>query len=173
MTRGVIGLLLATAGIVAAQGIDIGALAGFGGVTASGPTVAAGQVGVEVCVFCTGRFGIFGEYSHWFTKGEAQGFNPSDVVRRADLAGGGLRIQSRGRIRPFFDVGVVGGQDRHGSAFGGGAVGGVVLGGGARIPIRGRWYIRPQVRVYGLGTNNLYDPHWAMSGGVGIGYSWE
>ena len=80
-------VLLAGAGIASAQGIDLGALAGAGGFTASGPTLAAGQVGVEVCVFCTGRFGVFGEYSHWFTSGAAQGFNSSDVVRRAEGSG--------------------------------------------------------------------------------------
>ena len=161
-------VLLAAVGIAAAQGIDLGAMAGAGGFTASGPTVAAGQVGVEACVFCTGRFGVFGEYSHWFTTGATQGFNVSDVVRSADLGGGGLRIQGRGRIRPFVDFGVVGGRDSHGN-FGGGA-----LGGGIRIPFGGRWYIRPQVRAYGLSPHTLegVDAHWAVSGLVGIGYSW-
>ena len=104
-------VLLAVAGIASAQGIDLGALAGAGGFTASGPTLAAGQVGVEACVFCTGRFGLFGEYSHWFTSGDSKGYNLSDVVRRADLAGGGLRIQGRGRIRPFVDLGGAGATD--------------------------------------------------------------
>ena len=158
----------------AAQGIDLGALAGAGGITASGPTLAAGQVGVEACVFCSGRFGVFGEYSHWFTSGAAQGFNASDLVRRADLAGGGLRIQGRGRIRPFFDLGAVGGQYEHSNG-GGGALGGIVVGGGVRIPLRGRWYIRPQVRAYGLSPHTLegVDTHWAVSGLFGIGYSWK
>ena len=65
-------VLLAAAGIAAAQGIDLGALGGAGGFTASGPTLGAGQVGVEACVFCGGRFGLFGEYGHWFTSGVAQ-----------------------------------------------------------------------------------------------------
>ena len=168
-------VLLAGAGIASAQGIDLGALAGAGGFTASGPTIAAGQVGVEVCVFCTGRFGVFGEYSHWFTSGVAQGFNASDVVRRADLAGGGLRIQGRGRIRPFVDFGLVGGRDEHGLAGRGGGLGGGVVGGGVRIPLGGRWYIRPQVRAYGLSPHTLegVNPHWALSGLVGVGYSWR
>ena len=165
---------LAATGIAAAQGIDLGAMAGGGGFTASGPTVAAGQVGVEACVFCAGRFGVFGEYSHWFTTGATQGFNVSDVVRRADLGGGGLRIQGRGHIRPFVDFGVVGGRDNHGN-YGGGALGGGVVAGGVRIPLRGRWYARPQVRAYGLSPHTLegVDAHWAVSGLVGIGYSWE
>ena len=165
--------LLAAMGIAAVQGIDLGAMAGSGGLTASGPAVAAGQVGVEACGFCTGRFGVFGEYTHWFTSGAAQGVNVSDVVRRADLGGGGLRIQGRGRIRPLVDFGVVGGQDSHG--YYGGALGGVVVGGGVRIPLRGRWYIRPQVRAYGLSPHTIEGlaPHWAVSGLVGIGYSWE
>jgi hypothetical protein len=164
--------LLAVAGIAAAQEIDLGALAGAGGFTASGPTLVAGVVGAEACVFCTGRFGLVGEYSHWFTSGATHGYNPSDVVRRADLAVVGLRIQGRGRIRPFVDVGAVGGRDEHGMAGAGGRMGGVVVGGGVRIPLRGRWYIRPQARVYGLTTDDL-EPHWAVSGFVGIGYSWK
>jgi hypothetical protein len=168
-------VLLAVAGIASAQGIDLGALAGAGGFTASGPTLAAGQVGVEACVFCTGRFGLFGEYSHWFTSGDSKGYNLSDVVRRADLAGGGLRIQGRGRMRPFFDVGFVGGQDAHRQAGTGGVLGGVVVGGGVRIPLRGRWYIRPQVRAYGLSPHSMegLSPHWALSGLIGVGYSWK
>jgi hypothetical protein len=165
-------VLLAVAGIASAQGIDLGALAGAGGFTASGPTLAAGQVGVEACVFCTGRFGLFGEYSHWFTSGGAKGYNPSDVVRRADLAGGGLRIQGWGRIRPFVDLGGVGARDEHGLAGYGGRMGGCVVGGGVRIPLRGGWYIRPQVRVYGLITDDL-EWHWAVGGLVGVGYSWK
>lgn len=155
-------------------GMDLGVMAGAGGFTASGPTVAAGQVGVEACVFCAGRVGLFGEYSHWFTTGETQGFNPSDVVRSADMAGGGLRIQGRGRIRPFVDFGIVAGRDSH-VGFGGGALGGGVVGGGVRIPLGGHWYIRPQVRAYGLSPHSLegVDAHWAVSGLVGIGYSWK
>ena len=167
-------VLLAAVEIATAQGIDLGVMAGAGGFTASGPTVAVGQLGVEACVLCSGRFGIFGEYSHWFTTGATQGFNVSDVVRRADLGGGGVRIQGRGRIRPFVDFGVVGGRDSHGN-YGGGALGGGVVGGGVQIPFRGHWYIRPQVRAYGLSPHTLegVDAHWAVSGLVGIGYSWE
>ena len=161
--------------IVAAQGIELGALAGGGGFTASGPTAAAGQVGVEACVFCTGRFGIFGEYSHWFSSGAAQGFNASNVVRRADLAGAGIRIQGRGRIRPFIDLGLIGGRDEHGPVGTGGGLGGGVVGGGVGLPLGGRWYIRPQVRAYGLSPHTLegVDAHWAVSGLIGIGYSWK
>ena len=168
-------VLVAAAGIAAAQGIDLGGMAGAGGFTASGPTVAAGQVGAEACVFCAGRVGVFGEYSHWFTSGVAQGFNASDVVRRADLAGGGLRIQRRGSIRPFIDLGLVAGQDEHGLTGRGGVLGGGVVGGGVRIPFGGHWYIRPQVRAYGLSPHTLegVDAHWAVSGLVGIGYSWQ
>lgn len=165
-------VLLATVGIAAAQGIDLGALAGAGGFTASGPTLAAGQVGVEACVFCTGRFGLFGEYSHWFTAGGTKGYNASDVVARADLAGGGLRIQGRGRIRPFVDFGGAVATDEHRMAGYGARMGGAVVGGGVRIPLRGSWYIRPQARMYGLITDDL-GWHWALSGLVGVGYSWK
>ena len=166
-------ILLAAAGLASAQRIELGALAGAGGFTASGPTLVTGQVGTEVCLLCRGRFGIFGEYSHWFSGASSSLFNPSDQVRRADLVGGGLRIQGRGRVKPFFDVGIAGGQDEH-RAGNGGALGGVVVGGGVRFPFRERWYIRPQVRAYGLSPHTLegVDAHWALSGAVGIGYSW-
>jgi hypothetical protein len=167
-------VLMVAVGIAAAQGIDLGVMAGAGGFAASGPTVAAGQVGVEACAFCGGRFGFFGEYSHWFTTGATQGFNVSDVVRSADLGGGGLRIQGRGRIRPFVDFGVVGGRDSHGN-YGGGALGGGLVGGGVQIPFGEHLYIRPQVRAYGLSPHTLegVDAHWAVSGLVGFGYSWK
>jgi len=168
-------VILTGAGIASAQSVDFGAIGGAGGFATSGPVVAAGQVGVEVCVFCSGHFGVFGEYGHWFTSGQARGFNASDIVRRADLAGGGLRIQGRGRIRPFVDLGLVGGRDLHGLIGRGGALGGAVVGAGVRIPLHGRWYIRPQVRTYGLSPHTLegVDAHWAIGGMVGIGYSWK
>jgi hypothetical protein len=166
--------VLLAAGISAAQGTDLGVLGGGGAITASGPTMAAGQFGVEGCVFCAGRFGVFAEYSHWSTSGSAPGHNPSDLVRRADLAGVGLRIQGRARIRPFADFGVVGGRDKHGSGSGG-AIGGVVVGGGIRIPIGEHWYVRPQLRAYGLSPHTLegVDAHWGLTGAAGIGYSWK
>jgi hypothetical protein len=45
------------------------------------------------------------------------------------------------------------------------SLGGIVLGGGAAVSIRERWYIRPQVRVYALSGY-----HVATSLSVGIGY---
>lgn len=166
--------LLAAAGLAAAQGTDVGLVAGGGGFTASGPTLATSQVGVEACFLCAGRFGVFAEYSHWFTSGTTSGYNPSDMVHQADLGGGGLRIQGRGSVRPFIDVGVVGGRDTHWQGPGG-ALGGVVVGGGVRIPFREHWYIRPQVRAYGLSPHTIegMSPHWAVSGLIGIGYSWK
>jgi hypothetical protein len=124
---------------------------------------------VEACAFCSGRFALLGEYSHWFSgNGTRTGF---DRVRSADLAGAGLRIQSRGRARAFFDIGLVGGRDGHTSGRGG-AIGGVVVGTGVRIPCGEHWYVRPQVRAYGLSPHTLegVDAHWAVSGAVGIGY---
>jgi hypothetical protein len=167
-------LVCAAAALAGAQGIDLGVMAGGGGITASGPTMGAGHIGAEACAFCEGRYGVFAEYSHWMTSGSNAGSNPSDLVRRADLAGAGLRIQGLGRARPFFDVGVVGGRDTHGSGTGG-AVGGVVLGGGWRAPFHERWYIRPQLRVYGLSPHTLegVDAHWGMAALVGVGYSWK
>ncbi len=166
-------LFIAAAVWAGAQAIDAGGLGGGGGIASSGPMTGAGVVGAEVCVFCEGRWAVFGEYTHWVTSGSKAGHNPSDLVRRADLFGGGLRIQGRGRVRPFFDLGLVGGRDRHGAG-NGGAVGGAVLGGGVRVPLRERFYLRPQVRVYGLSPHTLdgVDAHWGLAALVGIGYSW-
>ncbi len=167
-------MLLAASSVAAAQRIDLGALAGGGGFTASGPTLKAGYVGAETCMFCAGRLGLFAEYSHWQTAGSVNGYNPSDAVRRADLGGLGLRIHWKNRVRPFLDIGVVAGEDAH-RDYGGGAFGGVVVGGGLRIPIGRAWYIRPQIRAYGLSPHTMEGagPHWALGVLMGVGYSWR
>jgi hypothetical protein len=163
--------ILGTATVAAA---DLGVLAGAGSMTASGGALASGQIGAEACLRCSGSVGLFVEYTHWFTSGPKLGYNPSDQVRRADLAGAGLRIQWASKVRPFLDLGIVGGTDAHHQAGSGGAVAGGVIGAGVRIRLTPGWYIRPQVRVYGLSPHSLegLSPHWAVSGLVGIGYSW-
>jgi hypothetical protein len=146
-------LLFFSASAAFAQRAELGATGGGGATGDYGHNSAGGQVGVEGCVFCAGRFGLFGEYTHWFTgKGDVYGFRSS-----VDLAGFGLRLQSKGRISPFFEAGLFGGKDRHGS------LGGVVLGTGVRLAVGSRWYVRPQLRFYG-------SYHAAAMGSVGIGY---
>ena len=156
--------------IASAQRVELGGLLGGGAfAVSSGEPAPLGQAGVEACVFCSGRFALLGEYSHWFSgNGSRTGF---DRVRTADLAGAGLRIQGRGRVRVFFDIGLVGGRDGH-TRGRGGAVGGVVVGTGVGIPWGEHWYVRPQFRAYGLSPHTLegVDAHWAASGGLGIGY---
>lgn len=156
--------------IASAQSVELGGLAGGGALAvSSGEAAPRAHAGVEACVFCSGRFALFGEYSHWLAGNDARtGF---DRVRTADLGGVGLRIQSRGRARAFFDVGLVAGRDGH-TRGGGGAIGGVVVGTGVRIPWGEHWYIRPQFRAYGLSPHTLegVDAHWAVSGAIGIGY---
>jgi len=166
-------IVLFAAGIASAQRVQLGGLMGGGAFADSSEGAAArGQAGVEACLFCSGRFALFGEYSHWFSGDGRRSAFGADRVASADLAGAGLRIQGRGRIRPFFDVGLVAGRDEHERAGRGGALGGVVVAFGVGIPCGGHWYVRPQVRAYGLSPHTIegMGPHWAVSGGVGIGY---
>lgn len=167
-------VVVLSAALAAAHGIDAEATGGAGSVTASGPSLAAATVGVEACFFCAGRFGLFSEYAYWSTSGTKQS-NPSDLIHRTNLAGGGLRIQELGRIRAFFDIGAVAGFDEHWDSSRTRALGGVVVGAGVRLPLNRKWYIRPQVRTYGLSPHTLegVDAHWAVTGIVGIGYSWK
>jgi hypothetical protein len=168
--------LLAIATLAPAQHIDLEGLAGGGAIKASGRSLASGQFGIQACFLCSGRLGLFTEYTHWVASTGSSRSNPSDLVRRADLAGIGLRIQGRGRISPFFDVGVAFGQDDHRAPGNGGALGGIVTGGGVRIPLRGNWYLRPQVRAYGLTPHGILEglsPHFGIGGLAGVGYSWK
>lgn len=172
---GKFGLAAALAVLPAAAqaSLELGGLAGGGAfAVSSGVAAARGQAGVEVCVFCPGRFALFGEYSHWFGSSSNGMAFYSDRVATADLAGGGLRIQGRGRVRPFFDAGVVAGRDEHERIGYGGFLGGVVLGVGVSVPLGERLYIRPQFRAYGLSPHSIegLSAHWAASGGIGIGF---
>lgn len=85
----------------------------------------------------------------------------------ADFGAAGLRLQGTGGVRPFFDIGLAVGRDQHFRG-GGGGLGGIVLGAGVRIPLGKHWYVRPQVRFYGLAGKDA--GHQAFSAGAGIGY---
>jgi len=169
VTTAALWLIASQATVALAQTLELGGRAGGGafGVSSGGASGSA-QLGVEACVLCGGRFALFGEYSHWASVA-GNGF--SDRVHSADLAGGGLRIQWSRLVRPFLDIGVVGGRDRHESGRGG-AIGGIVVGGGVRLPLGALWYLRPQVRVYGLSPHTLegLDAHWAIGASLGVGY---
>ena len=117
--------LLFCAAAASAQRTELGVTGGFGAFGDYGRKSSGGQVGVEACVLCSGRFAVFGEYTHWFTgEGDVFGFRSA-----VDLAGAGLRVQSTNRISPFVDVGLIAGQDRHGG------LAGVVLGTGVRLSV--------------------------------------
>jgi hypothetical protein len=172
MTRKLLAIMCFAAAIAPAQSVRLGGLIGGGAFSvSSGGAAGLGQAGVEACVFCAGRFGLYGEYSHWFSGNGTPTPFAADRVTTADLAGAGLRIQSRARVRVFFDVGAVAGRDEHATGRGG-ALGGLVVGTGVEIPWGEHWYIRPQFRAYGLSPHTLegVDAHWAASGGAGIGY---
>ena len=172
MKKRLLAMIFFTATFAFAQRAEIGGSIGGGAfAVSSGGADARGQAGIEACLFCSGRLGLFGEFSHWFSRDATQSAFGTDRVASADLGGAGLRIQGRGRVRVFFDVGAVAGRDEHVTG-GGGAIGGIVVGSGVEIPWRQDWYIRPQVRVYGLSQHSIegLGVHWAVSGGAGIGY---
>lgn len=166
-------IFFSVASLASGQRAELGGFIGGGAFgVSSGGSAAAGQAGVQACLFCSGRFGMFAEYGHWFTGGGSGMYYATDRVKSADLAGAGLRIQTRSSIHFFFDVGLVGGEDQHTAMWRGGAIGGAVVGAGVQIPWREHWYLEPQFRVYGLSPHSLegLGPHWAATGGVGIGY---
>jgi hypothetical protein len=148
-----------------AQSTELGFTVG-GGTFAAEDTGAPAYVnfGIEACGICSGRFALFGEYNHWERVG---GGYPNETITRVDLLAGGLRIQGKHGIRPFFDAGLAGGWDRFKFPGGRGSHGnpGLLLGGGVAIPVRGGWYVRPQVRL-----TTLRGIHAGVSFGIGIGY---
>lgn len=153
--------VMATAGLVSAQRSEIGVTAGFGAFAATDVRATrAVAVGAEFCTLCSGRLGVFAEYSH------LEGVGRRHEIDRFDIVAGGLRVQGGRRVRPFFDVGLAygvdsfhwyGGRASHGNP-------GIVLAGGAAIRLRDRLYVRPQFRVYGL-----WGIHAAIAGGAGVG----
>jgi hypothetical protein len=163
MKRTAAALFFAVA-LASAQKLELGATAGFGYTGAEDVSFRPfANIGVQVCGFCSATLALFGEYSH----GERVGNKLPARITSSDLLGGGLRIQAGRRIRPFFDVGVAGGWDRFVYTGGGGRHNmiGLVAGGGVSIPLRGRWYIRPQYRLY-----LLSGLHVVSGGSMGIGF---
>lgn len=149
------------------QSTQIGGMIGRGGVAQLFENSAYHVVaGVEGCVLCGGRLGLFLEYHHWQKTGVG-----TDQPVSLDLAGGGLRIQGKGeRVRPFFDLGLLAGSEekdrpilpfnktRQGIAGG-------LLGFGAAISITEHWYVRPLARIIGLSSSE-----YGGFGGVAVGY---
>lgn len=145
LAAGLAGVLNVSAFGQSAAKFDIGMKGGVGGYAVAdsgGSSPALGTVGVEFCAYCSGRLGLFGEYSHWFGERSS-----------ADLAGFGVRIQGKRAVRPFFDFGVSAGRDTIRRSVYDAA--GLVLGAGVTIPIKQRFYPRPQVRLYGRGESHL------------------
>jgi hypothetical protein len=159
-------MLISCSVLATAQKYELGGRVGFGTFTAEDVgTPLFTSIGVELCALCSGRFAAFVEYSHWLKSGDAQ---YSSYIENADTFGGGLRIQRRdARIRPFFDVGIVGARDSYtywGGSNSHGSVG-MVLGGGVAFRLGERAYVRPQFRVYA--TSGF---HAAYDAGVGFGF---
>jgi hypothetical protein len=116
-----------------------------------------GLVGGEVCAYCSGRFALFGGYSHFLPPGAPSHYGAADLVE------GGLRIQGRRRVRPFFDTGVAVGHSSFSTR--GLTIGGVALGTGVTILAGPHLYIRPQARLYIMSHAYL-----AVAGEIGIGW---
>jgi hypothetical protein len=150
-------VFLALASFAFGQNTQIGGMIGAGGIAQLFETSAHHVVaGVESCVLCGGRLGLFMEYQHWSKTSSG-----TDQPLSLDLASGGLRIQGKGtRVRPFFDVGVLAGAEKKNSLFFGGSqesrgVGGGVLGFGAAISITEHWYMRPMAKIVVLSTQEF------------------
>ncbi len=117
--------------------------------------------GAELCAFCGGRYALFGDYRHFLAPGAPSGY------RSADLVNAGLRIQGRGRVSAFFDVGFAAGSSRYSWRSGVKAMGtaGAGLGGGVTFRTAKGLYIRPQVRIYVMS-----EAYVAAETEVGIGW---
>lgn len=167
MTMGLAGVLSVSAFAQSEGQFEIGGKAGGGSYTAMGANARGfGNIGVEGCAFCAGRFGLFGEYSHWFSEGGPR----AGKITSAELGAFGARIQGGQRVRPFVDFGLAVGNDTFPtSSFASvrtdsHSVAGIVLGGGVTIPVKKHFYIRPQVRLY-----PMYQ-HAAFAAQVGFGW---
>lgn len=160
-------VFLSLASVVLGQGTEIGGLIGRGGAARFFDSSAYHVVaGVESCVWCGGRAGLFMEFHHWQRTGVG-----TDQPVSLDLAGGGLRIQGKGaRLRPFLDFGLTAGtveEDRRILPFNQArqGVAGGLLGFGAAISITEHWYVRPTARIIGLSSTEF-----GGFGGVAVGY---
>jgi len=117
---------------------------------------ARGLIGVELCEWCSGRFALFGDYTYW------------PQLPSAHTAGAGVRIQKLGAwcfSACFVDLGIAGFNGPFVNAAGTSNRGvGFIAGGGVKIPAGQHFYLRPQVRIYALGSNS------AVSAEVGVGW---
>lgn len=164
------GVLSLPAGAQDATRFELGIKGGGGSVgyldDSSAP--ARGVIGAELCAWCSGRYALYGEYSHWLP---ADARNSS--YTGSDTFGLGLRIQGTRKIRPFFDIGIAGLNHRITTVFSGRTIhssettGGVGFGAGVRIPAGEHLYVRPQVRFYALGGAG---PYAGLSAEVGVGW---
>ena len=116
-----------------------------------------GVVGLEVCAYCSGRFALFGGFSHFLPPGAPSHYGAANLVE------GGLRIQGRRRVRPFFDAGIAVANSRFRMRTR--ITGGLALGAGVTILAGPHFYIRPQARVYAMNQAYL-----AVAGEIGIGW---
>ena len=153
--------------LAVAQSTQIGGMIGRGGMAQLFENSAYHVVaGVEACFLCGGHLGVFGEYHHWKKTGVG-----TDEPVSLDLAGGGLRIQGKGkRVRPFIDFGLMAGVERNNTAFlfivdRSHAVVAGTLGFGAAISITEHWYVRPLARIVLTST-----PEVGGFGGAAVGY---
>jgi hypothetical protein len=104
-----------------------------------------GVLGVEACFFCAGRYGLFAAYNHFLAPGRPSSYESADLLNL------GLRIQGRGRVSPFFDVGFAAGNSRYAEYIRytrSTTTAGAGLGAGVAFRTAKGLYIRPQVRVY-------------------------
>jgi hypothetical protein len=119
--------------------------------------VSRAAVGLEVCADCSERFAFFGGYSHFLPSGAPNHYEAADLVE------GGLRIQGRRRIRPFFDAGTAVGHSRFNTRTR--TTGSLALGAGVMIPAGQHLYIRPQARAYAMTQSYV-----AVAAEIGIGW---
>jgi hypothetical protein len=151
-----------------AQSTQLGGMVGVGGAVKLFDNSSHHTVGgVEACVFCGGRFGLFLEYEHWAKTSSGSG-EPGSM----NLAGGGVRIQGKSaRLRPFLDAGLLAGaeskkQVRPSFENESRAVAGGALGFGVAISVTAHWYVRPLARMVVLSTGAI-----GGFGGLSAGYS--
>jgi len=151
-------LFIVLASTAGAQRFEIGGLAGGGGFGAEDTSGTYWIAGAEGCAFCNRKTALFAEYNHY---GLASG---QTVIKNADIVSGGLRVQSTAeRFRPYFDIGIAGGQDHFlGKAHN---FVGVAMGGGVAISLGKNWYVRPGVRL-----QLMSYLHYGLSAGVSAGY---
>jgi hypothetical protein len=121
-------------------------------------------VSVETCLYCNPHRAMFLEYSRWR---QPRASYPTGY-RAADTVTAGVRFQTRGRVRPFFDAGVAVGGSRYqysdGRKTNVSVIGGVV-GSGVTIPVQ-RFYVR-------VGGRLLVMSDGYVGGDLSVGAGWR